>query len=182
MSGVPTMELIVATLLLAVVIGYAAGGRISALADLKVRWGWVAIAGLVLQSIPMPSRTLSFVALYLSFALLLAFAAVNIGRQAIPFVAVNSGMPVTRDALVTSGQLETLDELTDQGWVKHHLAGSDDDLLFLGDAIGVSQIGQVVSIGDVFAYLGVAWLVVSGMRRRPRHDRVPVPLATERSP
>lgn len=195
MSGVPTMELIVATLLLAVVIGYAAGGRISALADLKVRWAWVAIAGLVLQSIPMPSRTLSFVALYLSFALLLAFAAVNIGRQAIPFVAivlgvvmnftviaVNGGMPVTRDALVTSGQLETLDELTDQGWVKHHLAGSEDDLLFLGDVIGVSQIGQVVSIGDVFAYLGVAWLVVSGMRRRPRHDRVPVPLATERSP
>jgi hypothetical protein len=187
------MELIVATLVIAVAIGYATGGRVSALADLKVRWTWVAIAGLALQSIPLPSRTLSFAALYVSFALLLAFAVANVRRQAIPFVAialgvvmnftviaVNGGMPVTRDALVTSGQLETLDELADDGWVKHHLAGPDDELMFLGDVIGVSQIGQVVSIGDVFAYLGVAWLVIGGMRRRPDDVTVAVHLATER--
>ncbi len=193
MSGVRTMELIVATLVIAVAIGYATGGRVSALADLKVRWTWVAIAGLALQSIPLPSRTLSFAALYVSFALLLAFAVANVRRQAIPFVAIalgvvmnftviaiNGGMPVTRDALVTSGQLETLDELADDGWVKHHLAGPDDELMFLGDVIGVSQIGQVVSIGDVFAYLGVAWLVIAGMRRRPGDVTVAVRLATER--
>ena len=194
MSGVRWMELIVATLVVAIGVGYATGGRISALADLKVRWPWVAIAGLVLQSVPLPSRTLSFVALYLSFALLLGFAAVNVRRQAIAFVAillgvvlnftviaVNGGMPVTHDALVASGQVDTLDELTSQGWVKHHLAGPDDDLLFLGDVIGIRQIGQIVSIGDVLAYLGVAWLVVAGMRRRPQDDRVQVPLATGRA-
>lgn len=179
------MELILATLVLAVVIGYAVGGRLSALAELKVRLAWVAIVGLALQSIPLPSRVLSFVALYLSFALLLVFAAVNVRRQAVPFVAillgvvlnftviaVNGGMPVTRDALVASGQEDTLDELTDHGWVKHHLAGPDDQLLFLGDVVGIRQIGQIVSIGDVLAYLGVAWLVVSAMRRR-RAARAP---------
>ena len=194
MSGEVRMELIVATLVLAVAVGYATGGRLSALADLDVRWPPVAIAGLVLQSLPMPSRTLAFVALYLSFALLLLFAAVNVRRQAVPFVAillgvalnftviaVNAGMPVTRDAVVASGQVDTLDELRDGGWVKHHLAGPDDRLLFLGDVIGVRQIGQIVSIGDVVAYAGVAWLVVAGMRRRRDDLTLPARLATERA-
>jgi hypothetical protein len=195
MSGIGSMELIVATLVLAVAVGYAAGGRISALADLKVRWPWVALAGLALQSLPMPSRTLALSVLYASFALLLTFAAANVRRQAVPFVAillgvimnftviaVNGGMPVTRDALVVSGQADTLDELRDETWVKHHLAGPDDDLLFLGDVIGIRQIGQVVSVGDVFAYFGVAWLVVAGMRRRPDDVPVPARMATERAP
>jgi hypothetical protein len=175
------MELIVATLAVGVVVGYLTGGRLSSLADLRVRWPAIAVLGLVLQSLPLTSLAWALALLYASFVLLLAFAVVNVRRRPAPFVAialgvllnfavigVNGGMPVTYEALVASGQLETLDALMDDGWVKHHLAGPDDRLLFLGDVLPIRALGQVMSVGDVSAYLGVAWLVVAGMRQRRR--------------
>ncbi|HEV8563278.1 MAG TPA: DUF5317 family protein, partial [Actinomycetota bacterium] len=77
------------------------------------------------------------------------------------------GMPVAERAIVASGQQDTLSELVSHPGVKHHLAGADDELLFLGDVIAIPPpIGQIVSLGDVFTYGGVAWVVVAGMRRR----------------
>jgi hypothetical protein len=79
-------------------------------------------------------------------------------------------MPVTREAVLASDQGETLDDLSSAGGSKHHLATSDDDLLFLADRIGIpAPVAQAVSVGDVVAYAGVVWFVVAAMRRRPEH-------------
>ena len=67
-------------------------------------------------------------------------------------ISVNHGMPVTRQALVASHQTDTLRSLVHGGGAKHHLAGPDDRLLFMGDAIALGPIRQAVSVGDLFTY------------------------------
>ena len=171
------MRLVLATLLLAVLIGYAAGGSLGSLGKLKVRWAPAAVIGLAMQLAPLPGRVVPLVLLYGSFGLLGAFVLSNL--RIVGFVliaagivlnftviAINRGMPATRQALVASGQLDTLTTLVEGGGAKHHLASSADRLLFLGDAIAVRPIHQAVSAGDISTFMGVAWLIVAGMRRR----------------
>jgi uncharacterized protein DUF5317 len=171
------MNLVLSTIVVAVVAGYLAGGRLSGLGTIRVRWSPLALIGLVLQLLPVPGRTWPLVLLLLSFAMLLAFAAANIRAPGfvrillgmllnLTVIAVNQGMPVTREALEKSGQGQTLQLLIQEGGAKHHLATERDRLSFLGDVIPIAPIQQAVSIGDVLAYTGVGWFVVAGMRRR----------------
>jgi energy-coupling factor transporter transmembrane protein EcfT len=171
------MKLVALSLAIAIAVGYILGGRLSSLSELKPRYGSLALIGLLLQFVNPPGRW-PFVMLVTSFVLLTVFVIANVrvvGFAAIlagvllnfAVIAVNGGMPVARDAIVASGQSDTLAPLIDHGGVKHHLAGPDDRLLFLGDVIAVpSPVRQVISIGDVFTYGGVAMVVVSAMRRR----------------
>ena len=171
------MKLVALSLALAIAVGYVLGGRLSSLSALKPRYGSLALIGLILQFVNPPGRW-PFVMLVTSFVLLTVFVIANVrvvGFAAIlagvllnfAVIAVNGGMPVARDAIVASGQSDTLAPLIEHGGVKHHLAGPDDRLLFLGDVIAVpSPVRQVISIGDVFTYGGVAVVVVSAMRRR----------------
>ena len=170
------MRLIISSLTLAVVVGYLAGGRLAPLAQLEIRWPYVALAGLGLQVAPVPGPTLPLVLLLVSFVLLVAFAAANVKARVVGFpliligivlnfavIAVNQGMPISREALIASGQAETLSLLARDGGVKHHLAGPDDRLLFLGDVIVIRPVSMVASVGDLIAYAGVLWLVLMGM-------------------
>ena len=178
-GGIVRMRFILATILLATVLGFAVGGRLSGLSSLRVRWTPAALVGLGLQLAPVPGRVWPFVLLIVSFVLLLAFAVVNLRARVPGFVliligvvlnftviAVNHGMPVSRSALLASHQEDTLPILEHRAGPKHHLAGPGDEVLFLGDVIPLPPLYQVVSVGDVLAYGGVVWLVVAGMRRR----------------
>lgn len=185
------MKLILITLLLAVAVGFAFKGRWSRVASLGVRWPLVALVGLALQLAPVPGRVLPMVLLMISFALLIAFGVANVWRRVPGFapiligivlnllvISVNGGMPVTRHALVASHQTGTLTELVRDGGAKHHLAGASDHLVFLGDAIAIGPVGQAISVGDVFVFAGVFWLIVAGMtgatlgrRREPERTR-----------
>lgn len=170
------MKLVLVTLVSAVLLSLALGGRWSDLARLRIRWPAMAVLGLGLQLAPVPGRTWGMAMLYLSFALLIAFAVVNL-RDRVPgaapilvgmvlnvlVISVNGGMPVARQALVASHQLDTLHELVQEGGAKHHLAGSSDRLLILGDVIPIGPLEQAVSAGDLLAYGGVVWLIVAGM-------------------
>jgi hypothetical protein len=180
------MKLIVGALVIAILIGYLMGGRLSNLANLKIRWAPLAIVGLVLQVINPPGRW-PIVMLLASFVLLLAFAIVN--RHVIGFwliligvslnflvIGLNGGMPVSSQALAASGQENTIGDLTNNAdrYVKHHLADGDDELLFLGDVIALRPpVGQAISFGDIFTYVGVAVVIVAGMRRRTKEEPVP---------
>jgi len=173
------MKLIAGALIIAIVVGYLMGGRLSNLANLRIRWAPLAIVGLVMQVINPPGRW-PLVMLIGSFVLLLAFAIVN--RHVLGFwlilvgislnflvIGLNSGMPVSSQALGASGQEDTVGQLTDNAdsYVKHHLATDDDRLLFLGDVIALRPpVKQAISVGDIFTYGGVMVVVVGGMRRR----------------
>jgi hypothetical protein len=171
------MRLIVLTFALAVGIGYLLGGRLSNLSALRVRWAPAAMIGLLMQYVPLPGKTLPLMMLFGSFVLLMVFAAVNIRLVGFALIAVgiacnflviavNHGMPVTQEALVASDQVDTFQALLREGGAKHHLATPEDELLFLGDVIALAPIRQIVSVGDVFTYAGVMWLIAAGMRRR----------------
>lgn len=175
------MRLVVPSFALAIAIGYLIGGRLANLGRIRLRLGPLAIVGLALQLVAGPGRVLPLVALFTSFALLLGFAILNLRTPGFPLILVgillnltvislNLGMPVDGDALVASGQADTLTMLVEGGGAKHHLASPDDRLLFLGDVIPVRPLEQVVSVGDLFTYGGVAWLIVAGMRA-PSADR-----------
>jgi hypothetical protein len=87
-------------------------------------------------------------------------------------------MPVPRWSLERSDQIGELQYLIDHGGAKHHLATPDDRLLFLADVIPIpSPIRQSVSPGDIVAYVGVAFVIVSAMRRRPDDEPEPVGVA-----
>lgn len=174
------MRFILATLVLACLLGFVFGGRPSALATLKVRWTPAALVGLALQLAPVPGDTWPLVLLFVSFVLMTAFAVVNLRARVPGFtlifigvlmnftvIAVNQGMPVARQALVASHQEDTLPILLERPGAKHHLAGPDDHLMLIADVIPIPPLEQVVSLGDVCAYAGVVWLIVAGMRRRP---------------
>jgi Family of unknown function (DUF5317) len=180
------MKLIVGALVLAIVIGYLMGGRLSNLSNLRIRWAPLAIVGLAMQLINPPGHW-PLAMLIGSFVLLFAFAVVN--RHVLGFwlilvgislnflvIGLNSGMPVSAQALSASGQEDTIGQLTNRAdsYVKHHLAGDDDELLFLGDVIAIPPpIGQAVSVGDIFTYGGVVVVVVAGMRRRTKEQPAP---------
>jgi hypothetical protein len=173
------MKLIAATLVIAIALGYLAGGRLSHLANLDVRWAPLALVGLILQMINPPGGW-PLVLLLASFVLLSTFAIKNARILGFPIIllgvslnflviGLNAGMPVSAHALEASGQQDTIDGLTNDAdsYVKHHLAG-DETLLFLGDVIPLAPpISQAISLGDIFTYGGVGVVIVAGMRRRP---------------
>jgi hypothetical protein len=174
------MRLILFTFPLAIGLGYVLGGRLSNLGRVSFRWPAAGILGVALQFAPVGGSA-GYLLLVASFLLLILTAAANwrlpgfiliLAGLWLNFVAitVNEGMPVTRAAIVASGQAETLDDIVDEGGTKHHLAGPDDDLLFLADRIAIPPpVSQAVSVGDILAYAGAMWFVVAGMlRRAPR--------------
>lgn len=174
------MRLILLTVAVAAVAGLIAGGTFRDFPSVKLRWWGLALAGAVLQFIPVGGDA-AMILLLASFAALLAFAIANIRATGFGLIlvglalnalviVVNQGMPVTRHALVASNQSATLDDLIHNGGAKHHLADGGTSLQSLGDVIALgAPIDQAISIGDVCVQLGAAWFIVFAMpRRRPK--------------
>ena len=174
------MKPVLFTLVVAVVVGLLAGGRLSGLSTMRFRLAPLALVGLALQFL-LPPGNWPYVLLMISFVLLIAFAVANLKTTGFTLIlagilmnflviAVNHGMPVPRWSLERSDQIEELDYLIENGGAKHHLATEDDTLMFLADVIPLpSPIRQSVSVGDIVAYVGVGYVIVAGMRRRPDH-------------
>ncbi|MBI4259875.1 MAG: DUF5317 family protein [Actinobacteria bacterium] len=179
------MKLAAIALLIGCLLGLALGGRFSGLSRPPVRWSGLALAGLVLQVLPLPAEAAGAALwlLLLSFAVLLVFCIGNLRAPGFPLIvlglllnlaviAPNGGMPVSRTALVASGQADTLEALASGRAVKHHLAGEGDVLAFLGDVIAIGPpVRQVLSVGDLATASGLAWLVAASMRRERRPER-----------
>lgn len=166
--------LLVALVLAAVLIGWISGGRLSNLDLADLRLWWLAPLGLVIQVIPVRDPW-AFPALMASYAALVAFAVANIRKPGIPLVLVglamnwlviglNDGMPVDATALRDD---EAVMRLQQEGGAKHHLMTGADTLADLGDRIWVPGLREIYSPGDLALYVGVAWFIAAGMRRRP---------------
>jgi hypothetical protein len=178
------MILFLAVIVLAVVLGYALGGRVRRLEQLRLRWWTLALMGLALQFLPLPSGRwgtdliVRSTVLGVSYAMLLAFSAANVRLPGVRVLMVglalngivitaNGGMPVSAWAVARSDQPGVYQELATGRSAKHHLANGEDILKFLGDVIPIGDpIRQVVSVGDVFVYAGLVMLLVQAMRGR----------------
>ena len=113
-----------------------------------------------------------------SYVLLIAFAWMNRRLPAVPLVLIglslnllavapNAGMPVSANAVRIAGGSSRDVPRANAGPDKHHLMSDEDVLRPLGDVIpGPPPLGVVLSIGDLFLYLGVAIFVVLVMLGR----------------
>src|SRR5512132_2997108 len=176
------MKLLLSVLVLSVCLGYLFGGRLHRLEALRPRWWGLVIIGLGIQFVRLPDGAtgtdlvIRTAVLALCYSLLLTFALVNVRMPGMflvviglacnmTVIVVNGGMPASAQALIDSGQEDVLVFLQDQGADKHHLLTDDDQLTFLADVIAVPQpIGQAMSVGDIFVYVGLIWLIVAAMR------------------
>jgi hypothetical protein len=174
------MRLIMFTVVAATVVGLLAGGTLRDFPSTRIRGAWLALAGVVLQFIPLGGAA-GIAMLYASFVALMAFAFLNIRVHGFALILLglalnatvivaNQGMPVTRNALEGSHQSATLNDLIANGGAKHHLADTGTNLLQLGDVIPLGEpVDQAISVGDVCMQLGAAWFIVFCMpRRHPR--------------
>jgi hypothetical protein len=169
-------------------LGYGFGGRISNLSSLRLRAVWMVLAALILQVLIFPlffERPLlpyATVPLHiLSYALVFAFFFLNLRVRGLVVIGVgallnfaaisaNGGrMPASATALARAGLLETADRLTTSGAHGNVLLMSGGTRLnVLGDWLylpGWIPFATAFSIGDVLIMIGVAWLIVRGMRR-----------------
>jgi hypothetical protein len=185
------MLLVVAVVLAGILIGLALGGSMRNLAEARLRLWPLALAGLVLQLVPVPSRAgqvdhwVAVGLLIASYLVLLAFVAANIRLPGFALIAVgfalnalvigvNGGMPVKDQALrqaAGSRYEQSRLRLVEKGGLKHHLARPDDVLLPLSDVVGIgAPVANVFSPGDLLSYAGVAWALAE-LTRRPRYPR-----------
>jgi hypothetical protein len=176
------MILFFGVIVLAVVAGLVAGGSVQRFGELRLRWWLLAPVGFALQGVPLPDgrhggdlliRVLVFGT---SYVLVLAFAIRNWRITGVPLivaglllnglvVTTNGGMPVSKSALEASGQADVLRLLLEDEGAKHHLLDDNDVLTPLGDVIAIPPpIRQVVSVGDIFVYAGLVWLIIAVMR------------------
>jgi hypothetical protein len=178
------MLLLIGVVVLSIALGYLVGGRLSGFERFRLRWWFLAFAGLALQLAPVP-QDLVTASLIASYALLLLFVAANLRAPGVWLILVglalnllviapNGGMPVSRSALAESGQADTLTELATGAGTKHHLQRSGDVLMPLADVIAIgSPVNQVASVGDVLVYAGLLWLIVGVMRGARQVDPAP---------
>lgn len=172
--------------LLGVVAGLVLGGRIGALADVRLRAPAVVWAALGLQlALGLgPLRALPggprFALVAISYAMIGAWLAFNAAvqraapmRSAFGVLAVgwllnlvvmvpNGGMPVSATALAESGAPPGLEVEEGHLW-KHVELSSSTVLPELGDVVALPVLKSAVSAGDVVMVVGVAAAVAAGM-------------------
>jgi hypothetical protein len=185
--SVGTMLIVLSILGAAIAVGFAAHGSLRPFATLPIHWWGAAPLGLVIPILPLPagaSPDQVRLVLAVSYALLLGFAWVNRRLPAMPVVLLglalnalvvvaNGGMPVSADAARAAGTIDALPTMRG-GPEKHHLMTDQDVLRPLGDVISVPEpVGALFSVGDVFLYGGLSWLVVMVMLGRSGENRRP---------
>ena len=167
---------------LGVALGVALGGRLDGLAGLHFRWGWLALAGLIVQLVlfadPVAERIGSLgVPIYVASTA--AVALTVLANHAIAGMAVvaagalsnlaailaNGGyMPAAPGALATLGHLPP-SEYSNSAIVAHPVLEPLTDLYALPAWLPGHN---VFSVGDVLIGLGVAIVIVVAMRSAGR--------------
>lgn len=165
---------------LGIAVGLLAGGRAGRLAELHLRWPWLAVLGLVAQVGlfvgPLGSSLGGWTpaAYVLSNVAVLAMVLRNLPIAGMPVVAVgaasnlaailaNGGsMPADPGALAIAG--------IEPGGVTNSVTLVDPALRLLTDIFAIPKnvpLANVYSVGDVLIGVGVATVIALAMRGRP---------------
>jgi len=179
------VSLVVVVLLVALLVGRAAGGALGALRSLPLQAPQLVVAALLVQLVgAVVGGPVHPLGLAVSAVLVLTFLARNRGLRGTGLVAAglllnalvvgaNGAMPVSSGAAARAGL--TLEDLVVDA--RHEPADEATRLRLLGDVVPVPLPlrAEVVSPGDVLVAAGLGQLVVAGMlacRRRTLPERV----------
>jgi hypothetical protein len=162
------------------------GGRLTNLADIRLRQWWLLPLGFVIQAagtwgvVPW-SRGVSVGLVLASYVPLLILVVLNRERSGMwlagvgvlmnfTVIALNGGMPVLEEAarIASGGSTTAAAEITTSA--KHVMMSLGTRLPALGDVIPIRIVGQgsVVSLGDVFLAVGLARFLEAELRRPVR--------------
>lgn len=166
---------------LGILAGYLMGGRLDRLGDVRFRWGWLAIAGLMVQvvlfsgalggavdegvggSIYVLSTAAVLVAVVRNLALPgMILVAAGAACNLVAIVANGGVMPTTAAALATAG-MDPADGFSNSAILADPALAPLTDIFALPAWI---PFANVFSVGDVLLGAGVAVVVAMGMRRR----------------
>ena len=179
---------LVLVLFFALAIALLRGGRISNLADIRLRLWWMLPIGFAMQvgAEYLPDRSwaqTAGVALVLSSYLpLLILVIVNRERTGMwlaglgvlmnfSVILINGGMPVLGEAVEVAAGFRPGAVLAAS--IKHIPLTSSTRLAFLADVIPIPffGMGQVISLGDVFLAVGLGQFLETELRRPVRWFR-----------
>ena len=169
------------------IIGFAAGGKLSNLERLPLRWLGLLLPALIIQLLIFPSFTSTALFSYataplhiLSYCMLVLWILGN--YRLIPIAVLGAGalcnvivllfnggfMPASVDALQTAGLSTLAETLTREGAYSNLICMSPSTYLnFLGDILYLPKwipFSVAFSIGDLLIWLALIWLIVKGMR------------------
>lgn len=170
----------------ALAISMLRGGRLVNLGDIELRAWWLLIGAFGLQSgtnlLPdkQGSETAGLVMILASFVLLMILVVLNRSSPGMwiaglgvlmnfTVIAANGGMPVLAEAAeVASGFTVSQPDLS--GSYKHVALDESSNLTFLADVIPLrlANIGEVISLGDIFLALGLGAFLEHELRRPRR--------------
>lgn len=174
------MLLAAIVVLIALVLGYALGGRLGQLGEIRLQLRILVVIALLVQlggtvlGGPAYRWGLAASALLVGAFLLLNRGVHGTGLVALGVLAnalvvgANAAMPVSAEALGRAGiSTQSLLLGTDP---RHELIDGRTRLRWLGDVVPVLVPGRphVASPGDLLILAGLAELIVVGMTRRPR--------------
>lgn len=174
--------MLIESIISAILVGWARGGRIKRLADFQLSFSWLIIAAFLLQGIlPWLASgefakyrfyvlTASYVMIFwaliknkFNWGITLAATGVFLNFLVI---AVNGGMPVSGEAARVAGYKGGLSGLATVKDGVHVLLGQSTRLSWLADIIPQplpSPLGGVISPGDILMAAGVFLIIQSQM-------------------
>ncbi len=173
-------------LFLSLAIAVLRGGRLSNLGDIELKAWWLLIIGFALQAATgfLPDTNwaegLALAMVLISFVLLMVLVVLNRSKPGMwlagigvlmnfTVIALNGGMPVLAGAAeVASGFTVSVPDFS--GSFKHVVLDESSRLTFFADVIPlrIAEIGQVISLGDVFLAVGLGWFLEHELRRPRR--------------
>ena len=173
-------------LFFALAISMLRGGRLVNLGDIELRAWWLLIIAFGLQAgtafLPNApwSDTAGLVMILGSFALLMILVVLNRSSPGMwiaglgvlmnfTVIAVNGGMPVLAGAAEVASGFTVSDPDVSNSY-KHVPLDEDSQLTFLADVIPLrlANIGEVISLGDIFLALGLGTFLEHELRRPRR--------------
>lgn len=181
--------MLIGGILLGLVLGLLAGGKLRNLAEIRLRWAWLLVVAVILRFATEAAlgahieivETLRLPLLAGAFAILLVALWVNrtypglslafLGVLSNTLVILANGgfMPIWSPALTAAGLSEA--DVTRSFHVVVDAAAPDfiGRLLILGDVIPapITFIRNVYSLGDLFLALGLAFFLFAGVVRVP---------------
>ncbi len=181
------MVWLVVVLFVAMTVAVLRGGRLTNLADIRLRWWLLLPIGFLIQwaTLLLPDRswapTVGVSMILASYVLLIGMVFANRDRKGMwlagvgillnfTVILVNGGMPVMREAAVVAGGFGGEIDLGGAFNYKHVVLDQTTRLPFLGDVIPVriAGQGQVISLGDVFLAVGLGRFLEAELRRPVR--------------
>lgn len=169
-------------LFLAIAVALLRGGRLTNLADVRLRGWWLLFLGFGMQAIPnfFPqapwAHQIGVALILLSYLPLITLVWLNRREPGMwlagvgimmnfSVIAANGGMPVLPQAAQLAGGSA---DVSFEAHVKHVLLDERTRMAFLGDIIPIRVLRQVISLGDVFLAVGLAQFLEAELRRPVR--------------